>query len=253
MTSAIAELIGVDVWLGEHQVLHQVDLRVDPGEVVALLGGNGSGKTTALRALLGLVSHQQGRISLFGTPIHRFTAWHRLGYVPQRSHQRIPNATVREIVSMGRLSQRRLFRPLSRSDRIAIDEALEQVGVPDLAGKSINRLSGGQQQRTLIARALASRADFLILDEPLAALDLHTQISLAHLLGELHSNGLTILMVLHELATMAPLLTRSIVLQHGRVSYDGPLAAELPPQAGGRPKQQALLNQPLSQAEEKAS
>ncbi len=89
-------------------------------------------------------------------------------------------------------------------------------------------LSGGQQQRALIARALAGNADLLILDEPFAALDLRTQTSLAQLLGRLHSEGLTILTVLHELGAMEPLLQRSVVLQLGRVIHDGPLASGPP-------------------------
>lgn len=235
MTRSIASLSGVDVWLGDNHVLHQTTMNVNPGEVVALLGGNGSGKTTLLRALLGLTAHQTGTIHLFGQPVERFRAWSQVGYVPQRSHLQVPNATVQEIVAMGRLAERRLFRPLGRRDREAIDEAMERVGLANHHRQSMNRLSGGQQQRALIARALAAQADFLVLDEPLTALDLRTQTSLVHLLARLHDEGLTILVVLHELGTMEPLLTRSVVLQAGWIIYDGQLLSEIPTEAGGCP------------------
>lgn len=219
---------GVDTWLGDEQILHEVDLRVDVGEVVALLGGNGSGKTTLLRTLLGLVPHQAGEIELFGIPLARFHDWARIGYVPQRGRLQVPNATVEEIVRLGRLARRTAFRPLRRSDRDAVSQALRRVGLDGAERRPMAQLSGGQQQRALIARALASQADLLVLDEPLAALDVRTQTSLARLLGRLHDEGLTILVVLHELGAMEALLQRSVVLQAGRVIFDGPLSSGAP-------------------------
>ena len=219
---------GVDTWLGDQQILFGVDLNVATGEVVALLGGNGSGKTTLLRTLLGLIPHQSGQIELFGQPAARFRDWSRIGYVPQRGRLQVANATVDEVVMLGRLARRRLFRLPGSTDRAACDEAVERVGLTWLGPRPMSQLSGGQQQRALIARALAGRADLLVLDEPFAALDVRTQTSLARLLGRLHQQGLTILVVLHELGAMEPLLERSVVLQLGRVIHDGPLASGPP-------------------------
>lgn len=224
MNTLVIHAQGVDTWLGDQQILHHIDLDVSAGEVVALLGGNGSGKTTLLRTLLGLIPHQSGTIELFGQPVERFRDWARIGYVPQRGRLHVPNATVEEVVMLGRLSHRGLFGLPSASDREAVTRALQRVGLQGLGRRPITHLSGGQQQRALIARALAGEADLLFLDEPLAALDLRTQTSLARLLGRLHDEGLTILVVLHELGAMAPLLERSVVLQLGRVIHDGPLA-----------------------------
>lgn len=215
----------VDTWLGDQQILFGIDLEVAAGEVVALLGGNGSGKTTLLRTLLGLVAPQSGDIELFGRPLERFRDWSRIGYVPQRGRLQVSNATVDEVVMLGRLSRRRLFRLAGPADRAACDKALERVGLAGFGRRPMSQLSGGQQQRALIARALAGQADLLVLDEPLAALDVRTQTSLARLLGGLHADGLTIVVVLHELGAMEPLLTRSVVLQLGRVIHDGPLAS----------------------------
>lgn len=228
MSELVIHATGVETWLGEDHILHDVDLDVATGEVVALLGGNGSGKTTLLRALLGLVPHQGGEIELFGRPLARFHDWQRIGYVPQRARLQVPQATVHEIVTLGRLARRKAFHWPSAADRASVDASLERVGLEGLGKRPMAHLSGGQQQRALIARALAGNADLLVLDEPFAALDLRTQTSLALLLGRLHVEGLTILTVLHELGAMEPLLQRSVVLQLGRVIHDGPLASGPP-------------------------
>lgn len=229
MNDAVIRAVGVDTWLDSDQILFDINLDVAAGEVVALLGGNGSGKTTLLRTLLGLVPHQAGQIELFGRPLAKFHDWTRIGYVPQRGRLQVPNATVHEVVMLGRLAHRRTFGLPRGIDKAAANRALERVGLGGAGPRPMAHLSGGQQQRALIARALASEADLLVLDEPLAALDVRTQTSLAQLLGSLHAeDGLTILTVLHELGAMEPLLERSIVLQLGRVIHDGPLASGPP-------------------------
>lgn len=211
------------VTLGGHQILVDIDAQVHRAEAVALLGANGSGKSTLVKALLGLVPVSAGTVRLFGEPLSRFTQWQRIGYVPQRGQSSVANATVREIVSTGRLAHRRAFRRLSASDRAVIDESLERVGLSARAGDPIGILSGGQQQRALIARALASQAELLVMDEPLAALDLDTQKSLTELFGTLTSDGLSILVVLHGLGPMAGIIDRCIMLRTGHKVYDGPL------------------------------
>lgn len=225
MSESVIRLSGVDTWLDDDQILFDINLDVEAGEVVALLGGNGSGKTTLLRTLLGLVPHQAGEVELFGRPLARFHDWSRIGYVPQRARLQVPNATVDEVVMLGRLSRRSLFKLPGAADRAAASKALERVGLEGQGRRPMAHLSGGQQQRALIARALASEADLLVLDEPLAALDVRTQTSLARLLGRLHSEGITIVTVLHELGAMEPLLERSVVLQLGRVIHDGRLSS----------------------------
>jgi len=224
MTDVI-EATGVDVALDGTDVLHGVNLHVAARETVALLGGNGSGKTTTLRAVLGLVPHDDGRISLFGTPLADFHAWARIGYVPQHGAVQVGSATIWEIVASGRLSHRRLFRPLGADDNAAIGDALTMVNLDDLARQPMSRLSGGQRQRALIARALATRPDLIVLDEPLAGLDTASQDGLADVLERLKTSGLTALVVLHELGPFEPLIDRGVVLKQGEVIYDGPLEA----------------------------
>ena len=210
-------LRGATASLGARTVLRGIDLTVDRGEVVALLGANGSGKSTAVRAVIGQVPLSGGELALFGTPFARFRDWRRVGYVPQRSTAAggVP-ATVREVVSAGRLARTGL-RPLGRADRAAVARALELVGLDGRAKDSVNALSGGQHQRVLIARALAGEPELLIMDEPLAGVDLASQEVLAGALRELTGQGTSVLLVLHELGPLAPLIDRAVLLRDGLV------------------------------------
>ena len=210
------------VAIGGRPVLRHVDLRVEAGEFVALMGANGSGKSTLVRALVGLRPLTSGQLRLFDTDLERFHSWARVGYVPQRggAASGVP-ASVWEVVASGRLTRRRLLRPLRAADRAAIRDALEVVGLLDRAGDGVSQLSGGQQQRVLIARALAGEPELFFLDEPTAGVDLANQEAFAHALSVLKSRGATIVLVAHELGPLAGLVDRSVVMRHGRVAYDG--------------------------------
>jgi len=213
------------VSLGGVPILRDVSMVVEPHEIVALLGGNGSGKTTLIRALLGLVPHDRGEIDLFGTPLAQFQDWSRIGYVPQRASVSMHSTTVRELVSSGTLSTRRPFTRLGRTRRTRVSEVIDRVGLAQKADEAFVHLSGGQQQRVLIARALVSSPTLLVMDEPFAGVDLATQQRLADLVGSLHDEGMSVLVVLHETEVFAPLLDRAVVLREGRVAQDGALEA----------------------------
>lgn len=220
---AAVEVTGGCVALGGRPVLRGIDLAVRPGEFLALMGANGSGKSTLVRALLGLRPLSSGQVRLFGTPLDSFHDWHRIGYVPQRATAAagVP-ASVWEVVAAGRLTHRRLLRPLSRADRAAIADALEVVGLADRRRDAVSQLSGGQQQRVLIARALAGEPDLFFLDEPTAGVDLPNQQVLADTLGRLKLSGATVVLVAHELGPLAPHVERAVVMRDGRTAYDGP-------------------------------
>ncbi|MFJ4834205.1 metal ABC transporter ATP-binding protein [Streptomyces sp. NPDC088747] len=223
----VISLRGVTAELGSRPVLRGIDLTVNRGEVVALLGANGSGKSTAIRSIIGQVPVSGGEIEIFGTPRRRFTDWGRLGYVPQRTTAAggVP-ATVTEIVASGRLSRAR-FGVLRRADHEAVCRAIDLVGMADRAKDSVNALSGGQHQRVLIARALASEPELLIMDEPMAGVDLASQAVLASTLREQVAQGTSVLLVLHELGPLEPLIDRAVVLRDGCVMHDGPPPAAL--------------------------
>lgn len=209
---------------GEH-VVDEVDLTINAGEFVAILGENGTGKTTLMRALLGLVPLAHGRLQLFGQPLDRFRDWQRLAYVPQRllAAGNVP-VSVDEVVRSARISPRHRFRP-DRKGKERTAAALEAVGLSDRRHDRFDSLSGGQQRRAMIARALTSDADTFVLDEPTAGIDAESQLALAETLGVLTAQGRTVLLVTHELGAVSNLATRAVVLgrtDHGSVLYDGP-------------------------------
>jgi len=213
----------ISVSRGGTPVLTDVSCAVRRGEVVAVLGSNGSGKSTMVSAALGLIPVSGGSVRLYGTEPARFRHWHRIGYVPQRSTVGMRGATVRDVVASGRLSRRPPFGWMRASDRAAVQAALEAVNLADRARDELALLSGGQQQRALIARALASEPEMLVLDEPLAGVDLSQQEVLADVLRALVGQGVAMLVVLHETGPLGSLIDRALILENGSVVHDGAL------------------------------
>jgi zinc transport system ATP-binding protein len=222
-TGQAVQVADLSVELGGRLVLRGVDLKIRQGEVVAVLGTNGSGKSTLIRTIVGLLPAVRGEVRLFGTPVPRFRQWSRIGYVPQRitAAGGVP-ATVYEVVSSGLLSKRRMFQPLGAAGRQAIERSLEIVDMSDRRKDAVAELSGGQQQRVLIARALVSDPELLILDEPTAGVDLASQQIFADAINAKVARGTTVVMVSHDLGPMDALIDRSVVLRRGRIVYDGP-------------------------------
>lgn len=223
----VFELVDGTVAFDGIPVLHDVSVRVEPGSFVALLGANGSGKTTLVRALLGLQPLAAGRALIYGQPLDRFRDWHRVAFVPQHLHAAsgVPVSALELVASAG-VSPRTRWRRDRRAMRAAALAALDLVGLADRRNARLDTLSGGQHRRVMIARALAEGADALVLDEPMAGVDLANQQALAEILGTVARQGRTIVMVAHGLGTVADLVTRAIVLESGRVIHDGPRAPE---------------------------
>ena len=219
----IVSLRGATFGYAEHAVVRHVTLDVHPGEVVAILGPNGAGKSTIVKGLLGLSDRLGGEVLLFGTPLDRFGDHARLGYVPQRhTLSGSVRATADEIVAFGRLVRQSWFGRPSATDRQVIARALDVVGLADRAGTDVGTLSGGQQRRVLIARALAAQPDMLLMDEPTAGVDTANQHVLAEVLGRLAAQGVTMLVVTHEMDAFVEIVTRVVVVDRGGVTFDGP-------------------------------
>ena len=216
---------GVGVSLGGRRVLRDVDLSAHPGEVLALLGPNGAGKSTLLKALAGLVRYE-GRVALGGTDLADLAPQQRarrIAYVPQRSLLR-STLSVTDVVALGRYAYVGGFGGLSRGDREAIDHALRTAHADVLRDRIFTQLSVGEQQRVLLARALASDAPILLLDEPTAALDVGEGMAVLGLIRKLAQRQHTIIVVLHDLADARSTTDRALLLKEGRVVERGATA-----------------------------
>ncbi len=227
MTNTIVTAKDLHVQIGASHILRGIDLTVNEGEVVALLGANGSGKSTLVRTLTGILPPTEGTVELFGSQLGKEVPWKRVGYVPQRVAAATGlGSTASEVVTSGLLFGGQLRLP--RHHKTIAREALAQVGLEKRFNTPLGNLSGGQQQRVLIARALVRQPDLLVLDEPVAGVDRPSQIAFAQTLESLVQQGKTIVVVLHELGEFQPLITRTVVLRHGKIVHDGeaPKAAD---------------------------
>ncbi len=201
--TAIVHVDNVSYTYGETLALNDVSLTIESGDFLGLIGPNGSGKTTLLNVMLGLLTPDTGHVTLFGDPIDTFDAGHRIGYVSQKSTEKGDSmpVTVTEAVTMGRFAHAGTGR-LSPHDQRAVTDALERVDITDIADRQLRSLSGGQQQRAYIARALASDADLLALDEPTVGLDAESRDSFYGLLNDLNDEGITIILIEHDIGVV---------------------------------------------------
>jgi zinc transport system ATP-binding protein len=186
---------------GNNLVVENISFDISKGDFLGIVGPNGSGKTTLLKMILGLHPLRSGDIRINGKSIRVFDDWNKIGYVPQKAtniNEAFP-ATVREIVQTGLLSSKKFPKRYSSNDSEKIVEALQEVGMKEYSSKRIGELSGGQQQRVLIARAIVSNPEILLLDEPTTGVDQKTQQKFYDLLGELNSKGLTIILISHDI------------------------------------------------------
>lgn len=204
------------------KVLDQVSLSIRQGDFLALLGPNGSGKSTLIKLILGLLKPQGGEITLFGQPLKNFKEWYKIGYVSQKANSFNSGfpATVYEVVASGLFGKLGLFRRVGK-EKEKVLEAIRQVGLDDYAHQPIGRLSGGQQQRVFIARALVSRPQLLILDEPLVGVDADSAKRFMDLLVRLNTEqNISLLMVSHDIGAITDKV-RQVACLNRRLFYHG--------------------------------
>ena len=192
------------------RVLEDASFHIHQGEFAAMIGPNGSGKTTVLKLLFGLETPYAGKIEIFSGKAGQKKFKNNISYVSQQmpSDNMFP-ITVRDIVRMG------LLHPFNRYRNADVSEALEQAGIADLAGKTYLSLSGGQKRRTLVARALAAKPRFLVLDEPTANMDAESEALLYKTLGDCKGR-MTILIVTHDTEYVTSLTDRVLCLGENR-------------------------------------
>ncbi len=208
---------------GDRLIWRNASFTVNTGEFVAVLGPNGSGKSTLLRLLLGLQPPAAGSLQVLGKRPRRGNP--QIGYVPQRRDiDRDLPVRGRDFVHLGIDGNRwGLALGNAASDHQRVDQAITSVEAQPYADRPIGRLSGGEQQRLLLAQALAGRPQMLLLDEPLASLDLRNQIIISELVAELaRANGLTVLLIAHDINPLLPIVDRVLYVAHGGLAIGKP-------------------------------
>ena len=206
-------------------ILQNINFEVFNGEYIAIIGPNGGGKTTLIRMLLGLEEPTSGEIRLFGKKLRSFKEWYKIGYVPQRASHVDANfpATVEDIVNMGRIARRKIFAGISKEDKKIVKDAMKKMDILDLKDKMVGTLSGGQRQRVMIARALASSPEILILDEPNTGVDVASQQRFYKLLAKLNKEeGITILFITHDIGVIADDIGRLFTINQKAIICNDP-------------------------------
>jgi len=209
----------------DQSILSNISLEIFSAEYIAIIGPNGGGKTTLIRMLLGLDKPTSGEIKIFGKNLKDFKDWYKIGYVPQRaSHvdSAFP-ATVLDIVKMGRTSQIKLFSGFTQKDKDMVHDAMQKMDILNLSDRMIGTLSGGQRQRVMIARALASKPEILILDEPNTGVDMVSQKSFYSLLRKLNKeDNITIVFITHDIGVIADDIARLFTINQKATICNNP-------------------------------
>ena len=213
----------VDFCYGSAEILKQVSIEAAAGEVLGILGPNGSGKTTMLRCINGILAPKQGRIAIDGDDIcemDRLSLSRRVGFVPQNSSQDMCTPTAFEVVLMGRRPH--VVWEFGKKDHDLAWAALEEMGVKDLSARRFDRLSSGQAQRVLMARAIAQEVKVLLLDEPTSNLDVKHQIEVMNAVqAQVRRRGIGACAVIHDLDLAMRFCDKVVLLQNGKVLAAG--------------------------------
>ncbi|MFI7588947.1 ABC transporter ATP-binding protein [Spongisporangium articulatum] len=221
---------GVTLGYGDRTVVTDLDLRVPPGRITAVVGANACGKSTMLRAMSRLLAPQSGRVLLDGKELHRLPTKdvaRTLGLLPQTPIAP-EGIVVADLVSRGRHPHQRMLTRWSAQDDAAVAAALNATDTAELADRVVDELSGGQRQRVWIAMALAQETDLLLLDEPTTYLDVSHQVEVLDLLTDLNAErGTTVVMVLHDLNLAARYADHLVAVRRGRLHVAGPPAEVL--------------------------
>lgn len=224
----IIEIHDLSVAYERKPVLWDVDLSLPEGQLIGIIGPNGAGKSTLLKAIMGLLPLNSGYIQINGKPLEEMR--HKISYVPQRESVDWDFPTsVYEVVMMGRYGQLGLFNRPKKSDKEIVMDSLRQVGMEDFKNRQISQLSGGQQQRVFLARALAQQADIYFMDEPFAGVDAATEKAIIKLLGEMSAQNKTVIVVHHDLQSVAKYFDW-IILLNMRLVASGPINEAFTPE-----------------------
>ncbi|WP_412051200.1 MULTISPECIES: manganese/iron ABC transporter ATP-binding protein [unclassified Hoeflea] len=228
--AANTDTIGLDVhdvsviYRNGNRALDGASFSVPKGSITALVGINGSGKSTLFKALMGFVPTASGQISIMGLAVNEALKRNLVAYVPQSEEidWSFP-VLVEDVVMMGRYGHMNFLRMTRPEDRIAVDEALERVGMSAFRKRQIGELSGGQKKRVFLARALAQEGQVILLDEPFTGVDVTTETQIIELLKEMRTEGRVMLVSTHNLGSVPEFCDRAVLINK-RILAEGPTA-----------------------------
>ena len=223
LKSPILEIDNLSVMRSGKLILKDINMTVDKGEFIGIVGPNGSGKSTLLLTILGVLKAQEGSIRIYDSNPMSRNLYGKIGWVSQAASN-LPKEvriTIRELVYLGTVNAKNMFSFSNKNRRERVKEAIKMVGIQDIENVDVGRVSGGQRQRAVIARALATEAEFILLDEPLVGMDHESRNSLLKLLDRFcHESGKTIIMVSHDLSAIRQTAHRMIFLEE-TIKFDG--------------------------------
>lgn len=225
-TSTMIEIQHLTFGYSEQTVLENLSLTIGDGEFCAIIGPNGSGKTTLLKSIARLI-HGSGEILLDGKELATIPTMElakMISYVPQKAEV-VFDFSVRDTVMMGRNPHQGRWETGSNEDKRIIDEVLQRTGLEPLCNRMLSQLSGGEMQRVMIARAMAQQTPVMLLDEPLANLDISHKYEIMDLLAELNAQGTTIVIILHDFPFVKRYAQKTLMLKRGNIEAYGETAS----------------------------
>lgn len=218
MSQNIITIKGLSVSYDRKRVLSNIFLNIESNSIYGLIGPNGAGKSTLFKSILGIIEPNSGEIIIKGKDISDVRKL--IAYVPQKDDVDwdFP-ATVKDVVMMGRYPHKKLLQRLNKEDHQITNDAMEQLGISDLANRQIGALSGGQQQRVFIARSVCQQAEIFLMDEPFVGVDMTTEHKIIEIMKELAQEGKTIMVVHHDLSTADEYFDKVILLNQRLIAY----------------------------------
>lgn len=221
MTEHTLQTQNLSVGYDETTIIEDLNLEIPAHKVSVIIGANGCGKSTLMKTLSRLLKPEKGQVVLDGKAVHGYPSTQLLGLLPQSPT--VPEGiTVADLVARGRYPYRKFMQNMTKEDYAAVEDALERMGITELANRCVDELSGGQRQRVWIALALAQETDILLLDEPTTYLDIAYQVEILDLLTELNRRkGTTIVMILHDVNLSARYANHLFALCRGKLIAEG--------------------------------
>ncbi len=212
----------VTVGYGKRNVLTDISLRLEPGKITAIMGSNGCGKSTLLKSVIGLAQLTDGNISVDGKSVFNLSQKELAKSVSYLSQSKnLPDMTVGQLVLHGRFAHLGYPRRYGKKDYQAAQDAMEQMEISHLAGKSLSELSGGTRQKAYIAMALAQQSPYILLDEPTTFLDISHQLKVCEILKKLAAEGKGIVVVLHDISAALGIAHNVAVMEQGKITAFG--------------------------------